>query len=156
MRIEVCHIGKTKEKWLSSGEEFYLKKCKRYYPVKTKVINVTRETAPERAKTKEAEKIISYLQTAPKHYNILLDERGKMHDSIAFARHLEKLAMHQGGAIRFITGGPFGVTDQVRASVHEMVSFSPMVFTHEMVRVLLLEQLYRAMTILRGESHHHI
>ncbi len=156
MRIEVCHVGVTKEKWIRNGEDFYISKCKRFTKIQTKIVKTNRVSDPARAREEDARNLLEYLSQAPKAYNVLLDERGKTFDSPAFAKFIDHKLMHFGGSLRFITGGPFGVTDQFRDACDAMLALSPMVLTHEMVRVVLLEQLYRAFTILRGESYHHI
>jgi len=156
MRIEVCHVGATKEKWIRNGEDFYISKCKRFTKIQTKIVRSTRVSDPARAREEDARNLLDYIKQAPKAFNVLLDERGKALDSPAFARFIEHKLMHFGGSVRFITGGPFGVSDEFRDASDEMLALSSMVFTHEMVRVVLLEQLYRAFTILRGESYHHI
>ena len=155
MRIEICHTGKTREPWIQNGEDYFLKKTRRFTKIGMHYISGSRASEPERAKREDSQAVLKYLEKAPKQYNILLDERGKLRDSIAFARHLEHIAMHKGGAIRFISGGPYGVTKDVVKACDESISISPMVFTHELIRLILLEQVYRAFTILRGESYHH-
>ena len=156
MRLEIWHVGKTKNNWILEGETQYLKKCRRFSAIEESVIPGTKSKSAAIAKKEESERILARLQRAPKIYTILLDERGKMRSSVEFAKHLENTFMHRGASLRFITGGPFGVSEKVRQACDEIISLSPMVFTHEMVRLILLEQIYRAFTILRGESYHHI
>jgi 23S rRNA (pseudouridine1915-N3)-methyltransferase len=156
MRLEIWYVGKTKNNWILEGEKQYLKKCRRFVTIEEIIISGEKSNSPVLAKKEESDRIITRLKKAPKMYTILLDERGKMRSSVDFAKHLDSTFMHRGAAMRFITGGPFGVSDQVRQSCDEVISISKMVFTHEMIRVILLEQIYRAFTILRGESYHHI
>ena len=128
MRIEICHVGKTREAWVKSGEEYFVKKCKRFSGIRTQIIRGSRSPTASMATQQDSAAILDFLKKNPREYNILLDERGTMRDSIEFARHLEHISMHKGGAIRFITGGPFGVTGEVREACDELMSISPMVF----------------------------
>jgi len=155
MHLEVWHVGKTKNKWIQEGEKHFRHKCRRFTSIEEILIPSTKSKSSLAAKNEESGRIVARIQRAPKIYTILLDERGKMRSSIEFARHLEHTFMHRGASLRFITGGPFGVDENVRQACDEVISLSPMVFTHEMVRIILLEQIYRAFTILRGESYHH-
>jgi len=156
MLLEILHVGKTKNRWIREGETHYIQKCRRFSSIEEIIITGTKSKSPSVAKKEESERILKQLQRGPKIYTLLLDERGKTRSSVVFARHLEKTLMHRGASLRFITGGPYGVSEGVRDACDEVISLSPMVFTHEMVRVILLEQIYRAFTILRGESYHHI
>ena len=156
MKIEICHVGATREKWIRQGEEVYIKKCKRFTPINVKHIKSSKATDANRARLEDSGNILEYLAKSPKAFNILLDERGDSYDSPGFAKFVDNKLMHFGGSLRFITGGPFGVTVELRASCDAVISLSKMVFTHEMIRVILLEQLYRAFSILRGESYHHV
>ena len=156
MRLEIWHVGKTKNNWILEGETEYLKRCRRFTTIEEIIIPGAKSKSAASAKKAESERILMRVQRSPKIYTILLDERGKMRSSVEFAKHLENTFMHRGASLRFITGGPFGVSENVRQACDEMVSLSPMVFTHEMVRVVLMEQIYRAFTILRCESYHHV
>jgi len=156
MRLEIWHVGKTKNKWIHEGESQYLQRCRRFTTIEEIMLPAAKSKSATAARKEESESILARLQRAPKMYTMLLDERGKMRSSVEFARHLENTFMHRGSSLRFITGGPFGVDEKVRQACDEIISLSSMVFTHEMVRVILLEQVYRAFTILRGESYHHI
>lgn len=156
MRIEVCHVGRTKSKWLMEGEQFYLKKCRRYGKVEVKYLPAGKHNNPVQSQLQEAKTIEDHINKGQSMYTILLDERGRLRTSVEFAKHIDNIAMHRGGSIRFITGGPYGVSDEIRDRCDEMISLSAMVFTHEMVRTIFMEQLYRAFTILRGESYHHV
>jgi 23S rRNA (pseudouridine1915-N3)-methyltransferase len=156
MRLEIWYVGKTKNKWIQEGENHYLKKCRRFTKVEEIVIPGAKSSSSAIVKKEESERIMKRLQRAPKIYTILLDERGKMRSSVDFAHNLENIFMHRGASLRLITGGPFGVGEDVRHACDEVLSVSKMVFTHEMIRVILMEQIYRAFTILRGESYHHI
>ena len=156
MRIEIWHIGKTKKAWLAKGEDEYLKKCSRYAKVTVQYLKPARTQDANMARKQESDVLRASLSKQPGVYTILLDERGVSMTSPKLARHIEQLAVQGRNPIRFITGGAFGVDDDFRKEADLVLSLSDMVFPHEIARVVLLEQLYRAFTILRGESYHHI
>jgi 23S rRNA (pseudouridine1915-N3)-methyltransferase len=155
MRLEIWFVGKTKTKWIQEGENQYLQKCRRFTAIEEIIIPDAKSKTAAISTKEESERILTRLRRAPRIYTLLLDERGKMRSSVEFARHMENTFMHRGAALRFITGGPYGVSETVRQACDEVISLSPMVYTHELVRVILMEQIYRAFTILRGESYHH-
>jgi len=157
MQIKVLNIGATELPYLREGIDQYLKKLKHYVPVE--MINIPRVRAgktasPEYVKEQEGNLIIRHLtgsETA-----VLLDEHGKQMTSQAFSQYLQR-HMNQGvKTLTFITGGAFGFSNAVHDRVKESISLSSMTFPHQLVRLIFLEQLYRAFTILKGESYHHI
>lgn len=156
MRLEVWHVGKTKESWADKGITAYTRKISRYAAISEIIIKEERSKTPSVVRQKESERILTKLQQSQGMHTILLDERGKLMNSIEFSGMLEHCFMHRGPSVRFISGGPFGVTEEVRKEADALLALSPMVFPHDLVRLILLEQLYRAFTILRGESYHHI
>ncbi len=156
MKIYLCHIGKTKTSWIRKGEEEYMQKLKRFASVSQELLPSSKSRNESGHRTGDSASIISYLAKAPRAFNILLDERGVSLDSPGLARTIDSVRLNHGSAIRFITGGPYGVTDEVRQTCDMVLSLSDMVLPHELVRVVLVEQIYRAFTILRGESYHHI
>ena len=156
MRIELWHVGKTKRAWLAKGEDEYLKKCSRYAKMSVQYLKPAKTTDAAMARKQESAVIRSALEKQPGVYTILLDERGVSMSSPRLSKHLEHLAVQGRNPIRFVTGGAFGVDPELREEVDMVLSLSDMVFPHELARVILLEQLYRAFTILRGESYHHI
>lgn len=156
MRIEIWHIGKTKAKWIADGEKYFLDKCRNYGKIEVDYLKSASTDQIPQIKREESINIHKRLEREKKGYTILLDERGRTIDSVGFAKHLGLLAVHGKTPIRFITGGAYGVDDSIRQTVDEVISVSPMIVTHELIRIILLEQLYRAFTILRGESYHHI
>jgi len=155
MRIELWHVGKTRTKWISNGEDEFLKKCGHYGKINTHYFKATKAPDPLEARRDESAQIISKLEKEKGGYNILLDERGEMMSSPELAKFMGSLADNGRLPVRFITGGAYGVDDALRQRADKMLSFSPMVFPHELIRLMLSEQLYRAFTILRGESYHH-
>ena len=107
----------------------------------------------EQVKEKEGESILGNI--GPRDSVILLDERGKEYTSIEFAKEIERMMVSGGKNIVFVTGGAFGFSDAVYARCDGKVSLSKMTFTHQMVRAVFTEQLYRAFTIIKGEPYHH-
>lgn len=104
-------------------------------------------------KKQEGEKLLKWLQ--PSDYVVLLDDKGKQYSSVEFAGYLEKKSFSAAKRLIFVVGGPYGFSEEVRERANETVSLSKMTFTHQMVRMVFTEQLYRAMTILQNEPYHH-
>lgn len=155
MKIELWTVGKTRMAWLREGEAHYLKRCRRFAECTVAVIPSERSGDPSTIIARESQRLMDRLQRTRPAVNILLSDSGHAHDSHGFAKELDKLAIGYGGRLRFIIGGAYGVSGQVRVKMERSLSLSPMTFPHELVRVVFLEQLYRAFTILRGESYHH-
>lgn len=156
MKIYLCHIGKTKTGWIQDGETDFHRKLKRFGTVKTEILSSSKAHDADGHRFGDSQTIRNHLGKAPTAYNILLDERGKRLNSSEFAQSIDKIKLHHGPSIRFITGGPYGVSDDIRAQCDKVLRLSEMVMPHELIRVVLMEQIYRAFTILRGESYHHI
>lgn len=104
-------------------------------------------------KEKEGDAILRQLEAGS--YVILLDEAGKTYSSRRFADHLQKRFNSGGKSLVFVIGGPYGFSDALKKRANERLSLSPMTFSHQMVRLIAVEQIYRAMTILRNEPYHH-
>lgn len=156
MEITLLTVGKTTQSFVIAGLEEYLKRLKRYTPysiVTLPDIKTSKTLTPAIQKEKEGETILSSL--SPADICILLDEHGREFTSLEFADYLRKtLASGRKRAV-FIVGGPYGFSDAVYQRADYKISLSKMTFTHEMVRLFFTEQVYRAMTILRGEPYHH-
>lgn len=156
MDILLLVIGKTSQKFIRDGLEEYLKRLKRYISYRIEIvpdIKSPKSLTEETQKEKEGEAILN--QISQSDLLILLDEKGKDYTSMEFASFIQKtLASGRKRAV-FLIGGPYGFSDKVYKRANGMVSLSRMTFTHEMVRLFFTEQLYRAMTILRGEPYHH-
>ncbi|HEX8949240.1 MAG TPA: 23S rRNA (pseudouridine(1915)-N(3))-methyltransferase RlmH [Dissulfurispiraceae bacterium] len=145
MKIRIFWIGRTKERYLQEGIDRYLKLLGPLSRVTIVEIKEEKGKAREKALHEEGRRILKQAQAY-----VLLDERGRELSSEGLAGFLRER-----GSIDFVIGGPYGVSDEVRAHAGDIVSLSRMTFTHEMVRVLFLEQLYRAMTIIKGKEYHH-
>jgi 23S rRNA (pseudouridine1915-N3)-methyltransferase len=156
MKVEFWLIGKTKESWINDATEHYLKRSSRYCTLTTELIPESRYTKPEEMRKDETDRVITRLRKASKAYTILLDEGGKQLTSIQFSELISKQQSAGMSTLRFIVGGAFGVERGLHNEVDYILSLSVMTFPHQLVRIIFLEQLYRAFTILRGEGYHHV
>lgn len=155
MKVEFWLIGKNKDPWVIEATEHYLGRCSRYCNISLDIIAESRHTKPEGIRKDETDRILAKLQKSPKAYTVLLDEKGKEMGSVQFAKLLSGLQASGQSTVRFIIGGAYGVDAGLRTVVNEILSLSKMTFPHQLVRIVFLEQLYRAFTILRGEGYHH-
>ncbi len=146
MKINLVWVGKTKERFILEGIQKYLKLLQPYADVVITEIREEKVKDISRMLGKERERIQG-LRTP----YVLLDEKGETCDSEAFARFIER----QGMSATFLLGGAYGVSDEVKAMATKKIALSAMTFTHEMSRLILLEQLYRAFTILQKKGYHH-
>jgi 23S rRNA (pseudouridine1915-N3)-methyltransferase len=156
MKSELWLIGKTSYKFVEEGMDLYEKRIKRYLPFETVTINPPKNAAAMNAdilKAKEGELVLQKLK--PTDYLVLLDERGKQFSSEAFAKHLEKGLNKSHTKFIMLIGGAYGFSDEVYARANEKISLSLMTVSHQLVRVILLEQFYRALSILNNEPYHH-
>lgn len=155
MTTTLLFVGKTTDSHIEALCQNYLKRLTHYLPIKLVIIPELRNTkslTPEQQKLSEGELI---LRAVPQGAElILLDEHGKEYRSIEFAQTLQK-KMSSGRDIFFVIGGPYGFSQAVYERANSMISLSKMTFSHQMVRLFLIEQIYRGMTILKGEPYHH-
>ena len=155
MNTTILLVGKTTDPHIETLCQEYLKRLTHYLPVRVQVIPELRNTkalTPEQQKQAEGELI---LRAVPQSAElILLDEHGKEYRSVEFAGQIQK-KMSSGRDIFFVIGGPYGFSTAVYERANSKISLSQMTFSHQMVRLFLIEQIYRAMTILRGEPYHH-
>jgi len=156
MKIELIVIGKTTSRYLQDGIDQYCKRLKHYVPFELRClpdIKTTKALTQERQKDLEGEQFLSLLQ--PGDYLVLLDEHGKEYTSREYATYIDRKMSVVPKRILFLVGGPYGFSQEVYSRADDKISFSKMTFSHEMIRLFFVEQLYRAMTILRGEPYHH-
>ena len=154
MRLELLFLGKTKEKYLAAGIDDYAKRLSRYLKVEIKTLKEgkAKKGVPENLLIeKESEKL---MQNSQGSYLVCLDKTGKQMDSLELAKQMERWEMQGIKKISFVIGGHLGLSSAILCKADLVLSFSPMTFTHEMSRLLLLEQLYRACTIKAGEKYH--
>ena len=156
MKIVLLTIGKTKKSFLSEGIKKYLLKLNHYTNLESiEIDNVkfSKNISESELINKEAELLISKL--TPSDYVILLDEKGRQYSSLEFSKKLNNWMIGSKKRLVFIIGGAYGVSKTVSARVDEILSFSSMTFSHQMIRLFFLEQLYRAYTILNNNPYHH-
>ncbi len=158
MNIKIIAVGKLKEKYLKDAVNEYLKRLSAY--AKVDVIEIADEKEPDNAsakdieiiKNKEGSKILDKIKE--REYVILLDVEGKLISSEDLAGKLAELSLSGDSNLVFVIGGSNGVSEEVRKKANFKLSFSKMTFPHQLMRVILLEQIYRGFKINRGESYH--
>lgn len=156
MKIVIMAVGKTTTQYLQKGIDEYIKRANRYMPVQLLIVPDVKNAAAlpaSRRKELEGAAILERLQAGDRL--VLLDERGTLMTSTEFARRIDNDANRGVRRLVFVIGGPFGFSPAVYDRADAQVSLSKMTFTHEMIRLFMAEQIYRAMTILRGENYHH-
>lgn len=157
MKVELWVIGKTNERYLEEGVGIYIKRLQRYLPFKFEIIpdiKHAKNLRPDQLKEKEGEKIFQRLKSDD--FLVLLDEKGKSYDSVAWANWIDSQLQHSSKRLIFQIGGAFGFSDTVYQRANAQLALSKMTFSHQMVRLFFVEQLYRAMTILRNEPYHNL
>ena len=156
LRIRFLWIGRTQEAYLQEGLKIYQQRLLHYANIVTEEIKPQRrwQSLPEIAR-KQAETKALLERLLPGEQCILLDEQGQQLDSISLSRWLENSHLQSGPQMTFIVGGPYGVDCGAFPQQTKHLSLSPMTFSHQMARLILLEQVYRAFTILKGEPYHH-
>lgn len=155
MKITLLVVGKTTSTQIESLIQEYQKRLMHYIPFALHVIPEIKNTkalTPEQQKQAEGELILRTI--TPNVDFVLLDEHGKEFRSIEFADYVQK-RMSSGRDVVFVVGGPYGFSEAVYQRANGKISLSKMTFSHQMVRLFFVEQLYRAMTIQRGEPYHH-
>ena len=156
MKVTLLVIGKTDDKLLKELIDEYHKKLKHYARFSyTEIPDPSRRKSLsiDDQKEQEAQKIESLIDKQSKL--ILLDENGKTFSSRSFASFIENEGLQGNSNLTFVIGGPYGFSDSLKAKAHLLISLSKMTFTHQMVRLIFSEQLYRAFSILKGEPYHH-
>ncbi len=156
MNIKLLVIGKTDNHFIESGCDEYFKRIKRYCKFDIRFIKDLKNTKninTSQQKKLEGDKIIAELK--PSDYIILLDENGKEFNSVDFANFINKTLSSGLKNIVFIIGGPYGFSQEVYKRANIKVALSKMTFSHQLIRLIFAEQLYRAFTILNNEPYHH-
>ena len=158
MKIKIICVGKLKEKYLVDGIKEYTKRISGYTDIE--IIEVPDERIPDKAslaqevliKAKEGRKILDKVKQDD--YMILLDVASKELDSVAFSKHIEKCMIDGKSTIDFVIGGSLGHGEDVLQRADFKLSFSPMTFPHQLMRLILVEQIYRAFKIMKNETYH--
>lgn len=156
MNIKLIAVGKTDNPALQQLISTYKKRLSYYINFELQLlpdIKNSKSLSEEQQKIKEGELILSYVE--PSHHLILLDERGKEYTSIAFADELQKKMNTSIKQLTFVIGGPYGFSQAIYQRANSKLSLSKLTFSHQMIRLFFVEQLYRAFTILRNEPYHH-
>lgn len=155
MKTELILVSKTTDKHLAAGIDDYVSRICHYLPFAITVIpelKNTKNMTEEQQKIREGELILQKIQ--PSDTVVLLDEHGKEFRSIEFADWLQK-KQNTARRLVFVIGGPYGFSESIYKRADEQLSLSKMTFSHQMVRLLFVEQIYRACTIIKGEPYHH-
>jgi 23S rRNA (pseudouridine1915-N3)-methyltransferase len=155
MKTLLILIGKTVNKHFMAGIEDYKERITHYMPFEINTIpelKNTRSLSEEQQKDREGEMILKLIQ--PSDTVVLMDEHGTEHRSIEFASWLQRKQQTSRRLI-FVIGGPYGFSSAIYHRADEKISLSKMTFSHQMVRLIFTEQIYRACTIIRGEPYHH-
>ncbi|WP_202947939.1 23S rRNA (pseudouridine(1915)-N(3))-methyltransferase RlmH [Desulfitobacterium dehalogenans] len=158
MQIKIIAVGKIREKFLIEGIKEYTKRLSAY--IRLEIMEIGDEPCPERlssadeelVKSKEGERILKGIGS--QEHVILLDLQGKEFTSPGFSEYIDGLALMGKSSVTFIIGGSLGVSQEVRGRADYRWSFSQLTFPHPLIRLLLLEQIYRAMRISKGEPYH--
>ena len=156
MKINLLMVGKTDSNAVSAMMEDYVRRMRNVLPVSITVLpdlRNARSLTQEQQKLREGELILSAIKSGDRA--VLLDERGKGMRSVEFAQYIGKLMQTCPGVLHFVIGGPYGFSAPVYARFPERLSLSLMTFSHQMVRLFLTEQIYRATCILKGLPYHH-
>ena len=156
MKTCLLVIGKTDAAYVREGIGEYEKRLKRYLPFEMKVlpdVKNAKNLSENLQKEKEAELILE--QLVPTDWVVVLDEKGKQFTSVEFSDYLAQKMLGGIKRLVFVVGGPYGFAPAVYQRANEKISLSKMTFSHQVVRLIFVEQIYRGMTILKGEPYHH-
>ncbi len=160
MKITLLTVGKIKEKYLRQAIEEYSKRLSRYCTLT--ILQADDEPSPDKAspaqevqiRNREGDRLIRFLEKCPGAYVIALAIEGKMYDSVGFSARIDQLQLLGSSHIVFVIGGSLGLSEEILKRADEKISFSKMTFPHQLMRVILLEQIYRAKRISAGEPYH--
>lgn len=158
MKITIVAAGKIKEKYLTAGINEFLKRLGTFANVK--IVEINEEKMKNNPSEAEKQQVLAaegqrLLKQVPEgSYLFVLDVYGKAVSSEALSEKIQKLGLEGKSSITFLIGGAFGLSEEVRQAADFRLSFSPMTFTHQMIRLLLVEQIYRSFKIARGEKYH--
>lgn len=155
MRTSLLCVGKTNEQHILQGVEIYTRRLSRYTTYSNIVVAESKKgLTPELQKLEEGRNILK--KVSQEDFLILLDEKGAEMTSVEFAKFIEKHSIQSTKSIIFVIGGAFGFSEEVYKRANFKMALSAMTFSHQLVRLIFVEQLYRAYTIIKGEPYHHI
>lgn len=153
MKIRVLWVGKTQQDWVREAIDEYSARIRRYGPFELAEVREEKGAAAEAMRSKECDRLRKLLPKQGKTF--LLDENGRSMTSPQFAANISQMRDSGIGEAAYVIGGAYGFSDSFRKEADQIISLSPMTFTHQMVRIFLLEQIYRGFTIINGEPYHH-
>lgn len=156
MNIKLVSVGKTDDRALEMLIQNYIKRLTRYINFEFTVIpdlKNRKNTPVEKQKQQEGDLLLAHFEKSD--FVILLDEKGTQFSSVGFSTFIQKKMLSGIKRLVFVIGGPYGFSDAVYQRANQKISFSKMTFSHQMVRLFFVEQLYRAFTIIRNEPYHH-
>ena len=156
MKITLLTVGKTDRDWVRQGLDIYVSRLRHYIPfsmVEIPELKNVSSLSKDQIKTREGELVLKNIK--PTDDVILLDEHGKEYTSVELAKVIQEKISYTGKDMVFIIGGAYGFSQEVYARANSKISISRMTFSHQMVRAIFAEQLYRAFTIMKGEPYHH-
>lgn len=155
MKITLLQVGKTHFKFVDTGFEEFAKRLKHYCRFDSVLLELParlKSTDTSMVKKNEGDALLKKIN--PTDFVVLLDEHGQEFHSVAFAEQLEKLRLHHAHIV-FVVGGAYGFSEEVYKRANQKLSLSKMTFSHQLIRLIFIEQLYRAFTIIKGEPYHH-
>ena len=156
MKITLLTVGKTDKDWVRQGMDIYVSRLKHYIPfsvIEMPELKNVSALSKDQIKAREGELILKNVK--PTDDLILLDERGKEYSSVELAKVIQDKISYAGKDMVYVIGGAYGFCDAVYQRANSKISLSRMTFSHQMVRAIFVEQIYRAFTIMRGEPYHH-
>jgi len=156
MKIALLLTGKTDKDWVKQGLDIYVSRLKHYIPfgiIEIPELKNVSSLSKDQIKIREGELILKNIR--PSDDVILLDEKGKQYTSMEFSKYLQDKISYVGRDMVFVIGGAYGFSDEVYRRADSKISLSNMTFSHQMVRAIFAEQIYRAFTIMKGEPYHH-
>ena len=156
MKVKLIQIGKTDTSYLSEGIEKYNKRIKRYHPYEVLTIpdiKNAKNISQDQQKKLESDKILKAIGTTD--FLVLSDEKGKEFSSVKFANFMSDIMLQSFKQLVFIIGGPYGFDQSVYNRANRKIALSQMTFSHQLIRLIFAEQLYRANSIIKGEPYHH-
>ena len=153
MKIYFWSVGKAHEHYVKEGIEIFTKRISHYYPVEWKIFPPSKSTSEEQIKKSEAMQLLNALQNDD--ILIALDENGKQWNSLELAKFIRQRANESARNLIFLIGGAYGLDETILKKSRYQWSLSKLVFPHQLVRLILTEQVYRACTIIRNEKYHH-
>ena len=153
MKIRVLWLGKTRDSWIKQGIEEYSGRVARYLPFAIDELKDEKNASQDEGRKREGERLLK--QVHPQTLLVVLDERGEQMSSLKLSEFIGTQRDSGIQEIAFAIGGAYGFSDDVRSRANKVLALSSMTFTHQMIRPFLLEQIYRAFTILNKEPYHH-